>query len=51
LQVPLQWDMFASAPPPTTRLDTAVDSIHLRFGKGLLTRASLLPKAPGGSGT
>jgi DNA polymerase-4 len=51
LQAPLQTDLFASAPPTTTRLDSMVDGIRLRFGKEVLTRASLLPRSRGGSGT
>ncbi len=48
LQVPLQSDLFAGPlPDPNSRLDSAVDGIRDRFGQGLLTRASLLPKRPG----
>jgi len=40
-----QSDLFSGAlPAPGTRLDTAVDGIRDRFGEGLLTRASLLPR-------
>jgi DNA polymerase-4 len=40
-----QSDLFSgTAPPPGARLDSAVDGIRDRFGKGLLTRASLLPR-------
>lgn len=46
LQVLLQSDLF-SAPTPDSnaRLDSAVDGIRDRFGRGLLTRASLLPRS------
>jgi DNA polymerase IV len=48
LQVLLQPDLFAGPQPDSnSRLDTAVDGIRDRFGQGLLTRASLLPKGPG----
>jgi DNA polymerase-4 len=45
LQEVLQSDLF-SAPGQSTgsRLDSAVDGIRDRFGRGLLTRASLLPR-------
>jgi DNA polymerase IV len=52
LQSQLQTDLFAqSKPASATRLDTAVDSIRERFGNAVLTRASLLPRNPGGTGT
>jgi len=52
LQSLVQPDLFsASQPAPATRLDSAVDGIRDRFGNALLTRASLLPKNPGGSGS
>jgi DNA polymerase-4 len=44
----LQQDLFADARASPARLDEAVDGIRERFGKGLLTRASLLHKPPGG---
>ena len=48
LQVMLQPDMFSGPLPDAgSRLDSAVDGIRDRFGRGLLTRASLLPKGPG----
>ena len=46
LQVIRQQDLF-SAPQSASRLDSAVDGIRDRFGQGLLTRASLLPKGSG----
>jgi hypothetical protein len=49
LQEQVQSDLFADAKPAPTRLDTAVDGIRGRFGAGILTRASLLPRTPGGS--
>jgi DNA polymerase-4 len=51
LQEQVQSDMFAEAKPAPTRLDSAVDGIRGRFGAELLTRASLLPRTPGGSGS
>jgi DNA polymerase-4 len=44
----VQQDLFAGARASPARLDHAVDGIRERFGKGLLTRASLLRKPPGG---
>jgi DNA polymerase-4 len=50
LQIQRQTDLFSGVVPPS-RLDATVDGIRERFGKSLLTRASLLPRAPsGGSG-
>lgn len=47
LQVLLQSDLFAGPlPDSSARLDSAVDGIRDRFGQGLLTRASLLPRIP-----
>ena len=43
----VQQDLFAGARAAPGRLDSAVDGIRERFGKGLLTRASLLQKPPG----
>jgi DNA polymerase IV len=52
LQSRLQDDLFADTKPPAeTRLDAAVDGIRSRFGNAVLTRASLLPRTPGGSGS
>jgi DNA polymerase IV len=48
LQMLLQPDLFSGPLPDAgSRLDSAVDGIRDRFGQGLLTRASLLPKGPG----
>ena len=48
LQEMLQPDLFLGMQPDSgSRLDSAVDGIRDRFGQGLLTRASLLPKGPG----
>jgi DNA polymerase IV len=50
LQTIRQADLFLAAPPKESRLDTTIDGIRNRFGSGLLTRASLLPRSPDGSG-
>jgi DNA polymerase-4 len=48
LQVMMQPDLFwGTQPDLNSRLDSAVDGIRDRFGAGLLTRASLLPKGSG----
>jgi DNA polymerase IV len=48
LQVLLQTDLFSGPlPDSAARLDSAMDGIRDRFGEGLLTRASLLPRGPG----
>jgi hypothetical protein len=47
LQIQRQTDLFAGVQQPS-RLDATVDGIRERFGKALLTRASLLPRTPGG---
>ncbi len=51
LQALRQGDLFAQSTAGTrnTRLDATVDGIRDRFGLGLVTRASLLPRAPGRS--
>jgi DNA polymerase-4 len=41
-----QADLFATGPARDSRLDAAVDGIRGRFGTGLVTRASLLPRPP-----
>jgi DNA polymerase-4 len=47
LQLLKQSDLFSSPLPDSgARLDSAVDGIRERFGAGLLTRASLLPRDP-----
>jgi len=43
LTVPVQADLFG-VEPRDSRLDAAIDGIRARFGAGLLTRASLLPR-------
>jgi DNA polymerase IV len=50
LQISVQADLFGS-PAEGSRLDTAIDGIRGRFGAGILTRASLLPGSPSGSGS
>jgi DNA polymerase-4 len=47
LQQGVQQDLFAAAGAAPARLDHAVDGIRRRFGKDLLTRASLLHAPPG----
>jgi len=47
LQIQRQADLFAGVAQPS-RLDATVDGIRERFGKSLLTRASLLPRTPSG---
>jgi DNA polymerase IV len=51
-ETPAQADLFAASPAGAPApLDKLVDGIRDRFGKDLLTRASLLSKAPGRSRT
>ncbi len=45
LHIPRQADLFSGAPQESP-LDAAIDGIRDRFGKSLLTRASLLPGNP-----
>lgn len=48
LQILLQSDLFSSPLPGSgSRLDSAVDGIRDRFGRAMLTRASLLRKGSG----
>ena len=49
LQMLPQGDLFGSGPAQGSRLDSAIDGIRGRFGPDMLTRASLLPRTPGGS--
>jgi DNA polymerase-4 len=49
LQEQVQSDLFADVKTAPSRLDSAVDGIRGRFGAGVLTRASRLPRTPGGS--
>ncbi len=51
LHTPLQADLFCSQPPKESRLDAAVDGIRDRFGSALVTRASLLPRSRGPTGS
>jgi DNA polymerase IV len=44
LRTPVQADLFCGDRPRDSRLDAAIDGIRERFGSGLLTRASLLPR-------
>ena len=46
LQAGMQQDLFSAAGVPAS-LDNTVDGIRERFGRGSLTRASLLKKPPG----
>jgi DNA polymerase-4 len=41
-----QGDLFAGGAAQGSRLDAAIDGIRDRFGRSLLTRASLLPRGP-----
>jgi DNA polymerase IV len=50
LQALHQADLFAGGPAQGSQLDAAIDGIRDRFGSDMLTRASLLPGTPGGSG-
>jgi DNA polymerase-4 len=50
LQTLRQGDLFAAS-QQESRLDATIDGIRDRFGSTLLTRASLLPRTPGGGGS
>ena len=50
LQSLRQADLFSTAPPKESRLDCTIDGIRDRFGSGVLTRASLLPRPCDGGG-
>jgi hypothetical protein len=43
----MQADLFAGSAAQGSRLDAAVDGIRERFGRNMLTRASLLPPTAG----
>jgi DNA polymerase-4 len=45
-----QCDLFAPDPAKESRLDATIDDIRGRFGSAVLTRASLLRRAPGRAG-
>ena len=51
LQTSTQADLFGASLAAGSRLDVAIDGIRDRFGSGILTRASLLPGTPSGSGS
>jgi DNA polymerase-4 len=51
LQAPRQADLFLELPAKESRLDSTIDDIRDRFGSGVLTRASLLPRSSGGPGS
>ncbi len=51
LQTSMQADLFGASLAAGSRLDMAIDGIRDRFGSGILTRASLLPGTPSGSGS
>jgi DNA polymerase IV len=50
LQMMQQADLFAGSAVQGSRLDAAVDGIRERFGRNMLTRASLLPRDAGSGG-
>jgi len=50
LQTLRQGDLFGEG-HQGSRLDATIDGIRGRFGSTLLTRASLLPRTPGGGGS
>jgi DNA polymerase-4 len=45
-----QADLFAGSAAQGSRLDAAIDGIRDRFGRSMLTRASLLPRGAGSDG-
>ncbi len=45
-----QADLFSGGADQGSRLDAAIDGIRDRFGRSMLTRASLLPRGAGGAG-
>ena len=45
-----QGDLFAGGAAQGSRLDAAIDGIRDRFGRSMLTRASLLPRGAGTDG-
>lgn len=51
LQELRQPDLFAAEAPRASRLDATLDGIRERFGTQIVTRASLLPRNPGGTGS
>jgi len=51
LQTSMQADLFGASLAAGSRLDMAIDGIRDRFGSDILTRASLLPGIPSGSGS
>ena len=51
LHTPRQADLFCGLPPKESRLDAAVDGIRDRFGASVVTRASLLPRSRGPTGS
>ena len=51
LQTSMQADLFGASLAAGSRLDMAIDGIRDRFGSDILTRASLLPGTPSGSGS
>jgi DNA polymerase-4 len=51
LQELRQPDLFVAESTKASRLDATVDGIRDRFGTALVTRASLLPRNPGGTGS
>jgi DNA polymerase-4 len=50
LRTQQQADLFAAGAAQGSRLDAAIDGIRDRFGRSMLTRASLLPRGAGNDG-